>query len=106
MQFRTEVNSINSVVELNPLNSFSNTMTYNLFMSFVVFMIGVFTTYLNNSSNYGDGVSNYFSNIISGGFKWGLICYVIGSLIAAAIAGTVRLERSNVRQRFMKRIRA
>ncbi len=105
-EIQDRINSINSVVELNPLNSFSNTMTYNLFMSFVVFMIGVFTSYLNNSSSYGDGVSNYFSNIISGGFKWGLICYVIGSLIAAAIAGTVILERSNVRQRFMKRIRS
>ena len=104
-ELQNKVNTINEVVELNPLNSFSNTMTYNLFLSFVVFIIGVFATYLN-SSGYGDEFGNNLSQIISGGFKWGLICYVIGSVIAAIIAGTVGMERSNVRQRFLKRIRS
>ncbi len=95
---QNKVNNINDVAELNPLNSFSNTMSYNFFLSFIVFMIGIFSSYLNSS--YGSNISQ----ILSGGFKWGLICYVVGSLIAAFIAGTVGVERSNTRQRFLKDI--
>ncbi len=104
-ELENKVNTINNVVELNPLNSFSNTMTYNLILSFIVFVVGIFATYLNNSG-YGGEFDNNLSQVLSGGLKWGLICYVIGSVIAAIIAGTVGMERANVRQRFLARIKS
>ena len=97
-ELQNKVKNINELAELNPLDSFSNTMSYNFFLSFVVFTVGLFSTYLN--SNYGNDITQ----ILSGGFKWGLICYVTGSFIATIIAGKVGMERAYTRQRFIKNI--
>ncbi len=83
----------------DPAASFRNSMSYNVVVSIIVFIIGGIAGYFNNSSYFDNDFYLMLGRIVLTGVKWSSLTFVIGFFISIFISGLVVLDRSNEKQK-------
>jgi hypothetical protein len=87
----------------DPAVSFRNSMSYNVIVSIIVFIIGGIAGYFNNSGYFESDFYIMLGKIILTGVKWSSLTFVIGFFISTFVSGLVLFDRSNEKQRLEKR---
>ena len=87
----------------DPAVSFRNSMSYNVVVSIIVFIIGGIAGYFNNSDYFENDFYLMLGRVILTGVKWSSLTFVIGFFISAFISGLVVFDRSNEKQKLEKR---
>lgn len=99
-----EINNLPLKSKLNPQTAFKHAMTYNIILSFIVFLMGGCAGYSNNFVHNVSELKNLISISLITGTKWGVITFLIGIIISALSALFTALERSNRRQNLLQSI--
>ena len=99
-----KINDLPNVDRFNPRVSLSNNMTYNIIIAFVVFFIGGIAGYSNKTVSDTSEFNSMFTFVLITGSKWGAISFVLGAVISTIMAGVILVERSDVRQKLLKKI--
>jgi hypothetical protein len=92
--------------KFNPQAAFSNSMFYNLIVSFAVFILAGLASYSNASNSEGGDFKGFFGALMIGGTKWGTITFLIGIIVSIFASISVILEKSNFKQKMQNRISA
>ncbi len=87
----------------DPAVSFRNSMSYNVVVSIIVFIIGGIAGYFNNSNYFENDFYLMLGRVILTGVKWSSLTFVIGFFISVFISGLVVFDRSNEKQKLEKR---
>ena len=87
----------------DPAVSFRNSMSYNVVVSIIVFIIGGIAGYFNNSEYFENDFYLMLGRVILTGVKWSSLTFVIGFFISTFISGLVVFDRSNEKQKLEKR---
>ncbi|MBK7632431.1 MAG: hypothetical protein IPJ23_17355 [Ignavibacteriales bacterium] len=87
----------------DPAVSFRNSMSYNVVVSIIVFIIGGIAGYFNNSNYFESDFYLMLGRVVLTGVKWSSLTFVIGFFISALISGLVLFDRSNEKQKLEKR---
>ncbi|MFZ1518662.1 MAG: hypothetical protein WAU11_07800 [Ignavibacteriaceae bacterium] len=95
--------NLNYQPKFDPAVSFRNSMSYNVVVSIIVFIIGGTAGYFNNSDYFESDFYIMLGTIILTGVKWSALTFVIGFFISVLISGLVLFDRSNEKQRLEKR---
>lgn len=90
--------------ELNPVNSFKNSMMYCFMLSVLVLVLGGFAEYSNSYTNEMTGFGRLLSVVIIGGSKWGMLTFVVGMFISVFMSVSTSLEKTRIKQRLTKDI--
>ena len=99
-----EIKNLPLKPKLNPQTTFKHVMTYNIILSFMVFLMGGCAGYSNNFVHDISELKNLISIALITGTKWGVITFLIGIIISAISAMFTLLERSNRRQNLLQSI--
>ncbi len=83
---------------------FLQTMSYNIMLTVIVTLMGGCAGYSNSFIHDISEIKELLSTSLVTGLKWGIITFLIGLLIAVLVTGFSMLERSNKRQKFLKKI--
>ncbi len=83
---------------------FMQTIGYNLLVTMLVTFMGGCAVYSKSSINDVNGLKVLLSASLMTGFKWGIITFLTGLLIALFISGLSMVERTNKKQRLIRRI--
>lgn len=105
-QAEDEMNLLNTNTKLNPVNSFKNSMVYNIIATVLVFLVGGIAGYTNTEYTIGSEFNDLLSGVIFQGLKWSLITFLLGSLVSLAMAGFAFIDKSNHKHRLIQRISA
>ena len=95
--------NLNYLGTYDPAVSFRNSMSYNVVVSIIVFIIGGIAGYFNNSNYFENDFYLMLGRIILTGVKWSSLTFVIGFFISAFISGLVVFDKSNEKQKLEKR---
>jgi|WetSurMetagenome_2_1015567.scaffolds.fasta_scaffold52281_2 hypothetical protein len=95
--------NLNYQNNFDPAVSFRNSMSYNVVVSIIVFIIGGIAGYFNNSDYFENDFYLMLGRTILTGVKWSSLTFVVGFFISAFISGLVVFDRSNEKQRLEKR---
>ena len=87
----------------DPAVSFRNSMSYNVIVSIIVFVIGGAAGYFNNSNYFDADFYLMLGKIVISGIKWSSLTFIIGFFISGLISGLVVVDRSNEKQKLEKR---
>ncbi len=102
VEFKLEHIDENS--KFNPSETFKNSMIYNGIISMVVFIITGFSGgFLNNINNYNN-FGLVLTATIFAGFKWGLLTYIVGTLVSLVSSASTMWERTTQKNRLVKQI--
>lgn len=99
-----EIKNLPLKPKLNPQITFKHVMTYNIILSFMVFLMGGCAGYSNNFIHDISELKNLIAISLITGTKWGAITFLVGIILAAASAMFTLLERSNRRQFLLRSI--
>ena len=99
-----KINDLPNVDRFNPRVSLSNNMTYNIIIAFVVFFIGGIAGYSNKTVSDTSEFNSMFTFVLITGSKWGAISFVLGAVISTIMAGVILVERSDVRQKLLRKM--
>lgn len=88
----------------DPKSSFKNAMTYNIILSFTVFLMGGCAEYSNNFMTDVTKYHEFFTTVILTGFKWALIAFSVGLIISFAVAGLTILEGAGQKKKLLQMI--
>ena len=99
-----KINDLQNVDRFNPRVSLSNNMTYNIIIAFVVFFIGGIAGYSNKTVSDTSEFNSMFTFVLITGSKWGAISFVLGAVISTIMAGVILVERSDVRQKLLRKM--
>lgn len=88
----------------DPKQTFKNAMTYNIILSFTVFLMGGCAEYSNTFMNDVNRYNQFFSLVVVAGFKWGIIAFTVGLIISIVAAGLAILEAANQKQKLLQTI--
>ncbi|MEJ2616902.1 MAG: hypothetical protein P8Z35_18250 [Ignavibacteriaceae bacterium] len=99
-----EIKNLPFKAKLNPQTSFKHAMTYNVILSFMVFLMGGCAGYSNNYVHSISELKDLISVSLTTGIKWGVITFLIGILLSGISALFTLLERSNRRQQLIQNI--
>ncbi|MGA7723594.1 MAG: hypothetical protein WCA84_20680 [Ignavibacteriaceae bacterium] len=100
------IQNLQYIQSLNPRATFRNAMTYNLILSFTVFLLGGCAGYSNSGIDDPGKTNGILAVIIISGFKWGIIAFLVGIIISVVAAGLALLEFTNQKQRLLQTINA
>jgi hypothetical protein len=100
------IQNLQYIQSLNPRATFRNAMTYNLILSFTVFLLGGCAGYSNSGIDDPGKANGILAIIIISGFKWGMIAFLVGAIISLVAAGLALLEFTNQKQRLLQTINA
>lgn len=99
-----EIKNLPLKPKLNPQITFKHVMTYNIILSFIVFLMGGCAGYSNNFVHDISELKNLISISLITGTKWGVITFLIGIILSGLSAMFTLLERSNRRQNLLQSI--
>lgn len=99
-----KIDELPHVDRFNPRVSLSNNMTYNIIIAFVVFFIGGIAGYSNKTVSDTSEFNSMFTFVLITGSKWGAISFVLGAVISTIMAGVILIERSDMRQKLLRKI--
>ncbi len=94
--------NINYQSSFDPATSFRNSMSYNVVVSIIVFIIGGIAGYFNNSDYFENDFYLMLSRVILTGVKWSSLTFVVGFFISAFISGLVIFDKSNEKLKLEK----
>ena len=95
--------NLNYQPKYDPAVTFRNSMSYNVLVSIIVFIIGGIAGYFNSSDYFESDFYLMLGRIILTGVKWSALTFVIGFFISGFISGLVVFDKSNEKQRLEKR---
>ncbi|MDT3695771.1 MAG: hypothetical protein ROY99_05210 [Ignavibacterium sp.] len=95
--------NLNFQPKYDPAVTFRNSMSYNVLVSIIVFIIGGIAGYFNSSDYFENDFYLMLGRIILTGVKWSSLTFVIGFFISGFISGLVIFDKSNEKQRLEKR---
>ena len=90
--------------KLNPQTTFKHAMTYNMILSFMVFLMGGCAGYSNNFVHSVSELKDLISVSLITGTKWGVITFLIGIILSGISAIFTILERTSRRQQLIQNI--
>ena len=99
-----EIKNLPFKSKLNPQTAFKHAMTYNIILSFMVFLMGGCAGYSNNYVHSISELKDLISVSLTTGIKWGVITFLIGILLSGISAVFTLLERSSRRQQLIQNI--
>ncbi len=99
-----KINNLQFVANFDPKAAFQNAMTYNLILSFTVFLLGGCAGYTNSSFEGIGSLNSAMAIILVSGLKWGIIAFGIGVVISLVTAGLAAFEGSNQKQKLFQNI--
>jgi len=99
-----KINSLQFIPNFDPKAAFQNAMTYNLILSFTVFLLGGCAGYTNSSLTGIGSLNSAMAIILVNGLKWGVIAFSIGLLISLITAGLAAFEGSSQKQKLLQSI--
>ncbi len=99
-----KINNLQFVPSFDSKAAFQNAMTYNLILSFTVFLLGGCAGYTNSSFEGIGSLNSAMAIILVSGLKWGIIAFGIGILISLVTAGLAAFEGSNQKQKLFQNI--
>lgn len=99
-----KINNLQFVPNFDPKAAFQNAMTYNLILSFTVFLLGGCAGYTNSSFEGIGSLNSAMAIILVSGLKWGIIAFGIGMIISIVTAGLAAFEGSNQKQKLFQNI--
>ena len=99
-----EIKNLPFKSKLNPQTAFKHAMTYNVILSFMVFLMGGCAGYSNNYVHSISELKDLISVSLTTGIKWGLITFLIGIILSGMSAVFTLLERSSRRQQLIQNI--
>ena len=102
-QIEERKKNLNYQPKFDPAVSFRNSMSYNVFVSIIVFIIGGIAGYFNSSDYFVNDFYMMLGKIILTGVKWSALTFVIGFFISGLISGLVVFDRSNEKQKLEKK---
>lgn len=88
--------------DLNPLNSFKNSMMYSAMLSFFVLLLGGFAEYSNEIGQSSGGYTRILSVIIFSGSKWGILTFIVGIFVAFLMSISTSFEKTKMKHRCVK----
>ncbi len=88
----------------NPRVSISNNMTYNVIVAFIVFFVGGFAGYSNRAVNDVSEFNSIFTIVLISGSKWGVISFIIGTIISIIVSGFIVIERFDAKSKLQRKI--
>lgn len=91
--------NLNFVSKFDPAASFRSSISYNIFIAIVVFIIGGMAGYFNNTNFFDNNFYMMVGKIILSGTKWSAITFVVGFIVSIFIAGFVFFDRINEKQK-------
>ncbi|MDQ7817350.1 MAG: hypothetical protein RDU14_10045 [Melioribacteraceae bacterium] len=99
-----KIDNIPYLEKYNPQRSFSINMSNNFIVAFIVMIIGSFAD--NSSSAFSDssGLNGFFASLVTSGIKWGIISFILGTLISLIISGFVLIEKADAKQKLTRKI--
>lgn len=95
--------NLNYQPKYDPAVTFRNSMSYNVLVSIIVFIIGGIAGYFNSSEYFESDFYLMLGRIILTGVKWSSLTFVVGFFISGFISGLVVFDKSNEKQRLEKR---
>ncbi len=99
-----EIKNLPFKPKLNPQTSFKHAMTYNIILSFMVFLMGGCAGYSNNFVHSVSELKDLISVSLVTGIKWGVITFLIGIILSGMSAVLTLVERFNRRQQLIQNI--
>ncbi len=99
-----KISYLQFVPNFDPKAAFQNAMTYNLILSFTVFLLGGCAGYTNSSFEGIGSLNSAMAIILVSGLKWGIIAFGIGIVISLVTAGLAAFEGSNQKQKLFMNI--
>lgn len=103
-EVENEIGEIKLDKKFDPQVAFTNSMFYNLLISFAVFVLAGLASYSNSSNSDGNDFKSFLSSLIIGGTKWGAITFLIGIIISIFAAVMVFFEKANYKQKMLNKI--
>lgn len=100
----SSLQNLESQKAFNPVLTFRNSMSYNILVSIIVFVIGGVAGYYNNSGFFEGEFNVLLATILLTGLKWSALTFVVGFFVALALAAFVMVERSNQKQKLHRNI--
>jgi hypothetical protein len=99
-----EIKDLPFKAKLNPQTAFKHAMTYNVMLSFMVFLMGGCAGYSNSFVHDISELKDLIAVSFITGIKWGVITFLIGIILSGLSSVFTLLERSNRRQRLLLKI--
>lgn len=96
-----KIEQLENQKKYDPQSSFNTSMLYNLFFSAFIFLISGLASC--SSSEVTDAPMKIF--LISG-FKWGIIAFILGFIIAAITSAYAVIDKQKEKQKLLKKITA
>lgn len=98
------IKDLPNVDRYNPRVSFSNNMTYNIIIAFIVFFIGGVAGYSNRMVADTSEFNSILTYILISGSKWGAISFIVGVIISIVVSGVIVVERMDVKQKLLRKL--
>ncbi len=98
------IENLNLQKGYDPRSAFKNAMTYNIMLSFTVFLMSGCAEYSNTFISETARYYDFFSTVVLTGFKWGIIAFSVGLIISLAAALVAVTEGSNQKKKLLKTI--
>ena len=101
-QVEDVLSKIDKNQEFDPYVSFNNSLIYNFIISMIVFIIGGFIDGISDGHDLK--TSGLIISVFTGGLKWSAIIFIVGLVIAVIGMISKIIERSNEKQRLIRKI--
>jgi hypothetical protein len=98
------ISTIDSREDFNPFVAFNNSIVYNFIISLIVFIIGGFIDGMSESHLDELKASSLILSVLVSGFKWSAMIFAIGLVVSVITMISKVIERSNEKQKLLRRI--
>ncbi len=102
--YEKRIRRLPSDPNLDPRKSFNNTITYDIILSLIVLIIGIFASYSSDPLSGIFEFSYFMKNIVLSGLKWAVVTFIVGMIVAVVSAGSTYFERTRLKQHYNDRI--
>ena len=90
--------------DFSPFVAFNNSLVYNFIISLIVFIVGGFVDGIKDNQLSDIRSSGLILSVLVSGLKWSAIVFAIGLVISLITMVSKVLERSNEKQKLLRRI--
>lgn len=103
-EIELKINEIPEIDRYNPRAALVNNLTYNIFIAFIVFLIGGITGYSNKIIENVNEFNSIFVSVLISGSKWGAISFIIGLIITLLMAVGIAIEKYDVLSKLHRKL--
>lgn len=99
-----KIDNIPHLEKYNPQRSFSVNMSNNFIVAFIVMIIGSLADQSNSAFSDSSVLNSFFASLVTSGLKWGIISFILGTLISLIISGLVLVEKADAKQKLTRKL--